>query len=1189
MLSTLVVLFCATALIGQLPDWTTAPDFTLPDTEGDDHTLYDYLDEGYSVVLDFSATWCGPCWNYHQGGTLEEIYDEYGPGGEDKVMVFMIEADPGTSLPCIYGPAGCSGGSIGDWTAGTSYPILNPEAPDAAAVNNSFQINYFPTLYGVAPNGDIYEVGQASFNVWESWVAESFQMHNTTWDSNEEDCTYSFIDLHLEGGYGNVTYEWSNGATTEDLNDIDPGDYFVTLTDDHNYEVVIGPIEIESNSGAELALVDLGHVECYGENQGFIEIEAESNSNDFSYEWSNGETSQNVEDLPAGEYEVTVTDNASGCEFEMDFEIEEPEMLEYTYEIIQPECGSTELGSVEFDVDGGTWPLVYFYDDFDTRDEYQELLPGEYTVTIMDYNGCVLVAEQFTIMATEAPISDASSLGIFNCSMDSVFVSVDSSTTGNNIVYSWFDPSMTYISGESLVYVDSSGVYTLEVTNLDSECTTVSQVQVMEDYSSPIAEAGTLTELDCNNSIGVLTSAGANVDSTTLYMWSSVDGTILSDPTMQTIEVSSEGTYDLIVTNIVSGCESFASIQLSAAELPDIEYEGDTEFCEGSSTTICVDHSINEEASWYVNNDLLQTSTCFTVAESVDLELRLTNTNTGCESIEILNLMSYDLPNATPSGTTGFCEGSSTTLCLDNDPDTEVSWRQNGQEVSNAYCIDVNEATDFEVVVTNSLTGCSNTELITTESIELPELSVYGDSEFCEGSTAMLCADNHNGLMLSWRIDGYEISTEECITVDVSGEFELIGLDPFTNCETSSFLTVEQASLPVLSIPTPDLLDCHNSIVSLDLDIQGDYVSINWMDDSGVMLGNSMSVDVDSPGVYNAVVTTPQGCEAEISTTVEYDPEDIPSSDFSYSSDDYSFAFLNMSSDNVNEILWDFGDGNTSTDENPSHTYDQAGYYTVVLTVSNDCGSVSTSYEVLATTEMILTNIIRDISCNGQADGAINITVFGGLPPYEYSWDGASVSESEIDNLVAGTYSFQVMDAAGAIIEAEFEISEPDPIQVDANVTHSPAGEDSGSIELDVIGGNGNYSYEWSNGSTDMNQYGLARGEYSVLITDEKGCTTEEFFTISGTTSLTENDFVKELNVHPNPARSIVNVELELENNSNSMMKVYSMTGQLVFTELVRGNKYNTSIDVANWKAGIYILEISNSNSSVIKKIIIAD
>ncbi len=151
----------------QLPNGSIAPDFTLTDINGNHHTLYDYLDNGYTVFIDFSAVWCGPCWSYHTSGALEDLYVNHGPAGmsnvsattTNDVMVFFIEGD-GSDLACLQG-SGC--GTQGDWVAGTPYPIICTDGTqNSTSVTSLYSIGYWPTVYQVCPDRLLTECGQTA-------------------------------------------------------------------------------------------------------------------------------------------------------------------------------------------------------------------------------------------------------------------------------------------------------------------------------------------------------------------------------------------------------------------------------------------------------------------------------------------------------------------------------------------------------------------------------------------------------------------------------------------------------------------------------------------------------------------------------------------------------------------------------------------------------------------------------------------------------------------------------------------------------------------------------------------------------------------------------------------------------------------------------------------------------------------
>jgi hypothetical protein len=150
-------------LFGQFVNGTIMPNWTMKDMNGKSWDLYTLLNEGKSVVLDMSATWCGPCWNYHNGHQLKTFYEQYGPTGtiaKDKAMVFLFEVDCGTNDACITNVSGCTGSTQGNWTTNTTYPILNPAKPSCGDITKPYQVPGYPNVYMVCPDKKGYKLGQ---------------------------------------------------------------------------------------------------------------------------------------------------------------------------------------------------------------------------------------------------------------------------------------------------------------------------------------------------------------------------------------------------------------------------------------------------------------------------------------------------------------------------------------------------------------------------------------------------------------------------------------------------------------------------------------------------------------------------------------------------------------------------------------------------------------------------------------------------------------------------------------------------------------------------------------------------------------------------------------------------------------------------------------------------------------------
>ncbi len=167
----LVAVYTSALSYAQLADGAHANDFTVTDQFGVQHNLYSYLDQGMTVILDISATWCGPCWMYHQSGTLDELYMMHGPAGApgvdanttNDVMVIWVDGDGATTDAEVAGGTGSQGNWLVNSTTGLplDYPVCNPVAADADAINADYAIGYFPTVYQICPDRSVIELDPA--------------------------------------------------------------------------------------------------------------------------------------------------------------------------------------------------------------------------------------------------------------------------------------------------------------------------------------------------------------------------------------------------------------------------------------------------------------------------------------------------------------------------------------------------------------------------------------------------------------------------------------------------------------------------------------------------------------------------------------------------------------------------------------------------------------------------------------------------------------------------------------------------------------------------------------------------------------------------------------------------------------------------------------------------------------------
>lgn len=199
-----------------------------------------------------------------------------------------------------------------------------------------------------------------------------------------------------EGGTEPWTYQWSNGGQEQFVHG-PAGNYSVTVTD-ANGCTIQDSILVTQPTQLQVTLSEL-KPSCYGDDDGELTVEATGATPDYGYLWNTGWSQATLPNVPTGSYSVTVTD-ANGCSKELTNYLEQPDSLIVSLEFQEASCEGIADGTAEVTVYGGTPNFIYDWSNGQTSREIDEILAGEYFVTVTDANGCKVLGS-ITIEASE--------------------------------------------------------------------------------------------------------------------------------------------------------------------------------------------------------------------------------------------------------------------------------------------------------------------------------------------------------------------------------------------------------------------------------------------------------------------------------------------------------------------------------------------------------------------------------------------------------------------------------------------------------------------------------------------------------------------------------------------------------------------------------------------------------------------
>ncbi|MDB0027546.1 M12 family metallo-peptidase, partial [Flavobacteriales bacterium] len=265
----------------------------------------------------------------------------------------------------------------------------------------------------------------------------------------------------------------------------------------------------------------------------------------------------------------------------------------------------------------------------------------------------------------------------------------------------------------------------------------------------------------------------------------------------------------------------------------------------------------------------------------------------------------------------------------------------------------------------------------------------------------------------------------------------------------------------------------------------------------------------------------------------------------------------------------------TAFNYNPNATIDDGS---CIPEVFGCIDVLATNYDVIANTDdgscTYCSDVlfdITDISCNGYADGSVDVTISNGAPPYLFSWEGPNgftANSEDINNIgVEGVFQIVVEDALLCKDTSYVTIIMPDPISIINTITDSVScnGYNDGSVLLNISGGTQPYNFDY--GINNPQQ--LPAGSYNVIVSDDNSCPS-----VSLGFDIGEPDLLQ---------LSIIKTDISCDNQNDGYLDLSVIGGSGPFTYLWSGpNGYSSlSKDISSLAQGLYNVNVSDNNGCV--------
>jgi len=971
---------------------------------------------------------------------------------------------------------------------------------------------------------------------------------------------------------GSYSYLWSNGGTSQALNNIPAGVYSVTVTRMGTTCTQVAQATVTTINQNFSATISAQNTDCDQPN-GSVTV-TPSPPGAYTYLWSNGATTQNQVNLPAGNYAVTISAGGT-CEKSLSAQVgTKPFEPTVSFTTTPSTCGRSD-GSAAVSVNP-PGQYQYAWSNGQSGSSISSVAAGSYSVTISKPGTtCVHVAN---VQVQDTPVS-------FSVSVTSTMSGCGlSNGTANVTVTPPGSYDFIWSNGQTGPQASGlgKGTYTVTVSISGTSCSEEASVTVTETPASFVVSLSA-TPASCGLTDGTATAA-VNPPGAYSYTWS--NGQVGAQ-----ISGLAPGNYTVTVTLQGEDCTQQGSITVQSTPFPgDISLSTTPASCGGSDGTATANVTPPGEFNYQWSNG--QTSNKLTGVKAGTYTVTVTIPGTSCSKVATITV--EELPAAftvTVTTTPAGCGLNNGTASATVNPSGNYSYTwsngQNGNQLTGVL------AGSYTVTVT--LVGTSCSKIVSTTVEQLPpsfSLSFNSSPAGCglNNGSAVVTATPQGAYTYLWSngSTGMQISNvgsgTYTVTVTITG----------TACSSSGSVTVGQTGGGFASTFTTENADCGqtNGSATISVSPPGEYTYLWSNQQTGATLQQV------GQGTYSVTVTNADECVDTFSVSIGEDIAEyitILSTTPGTCIGGGNIRFTLTTPGAGPLVVEVTGPGGTSMITVGEGIYNLSafmsvvpGMYTITVTDQQIGPLCSETVSSTVTDNTPVTELLDDFY---SAEGSTPL-----LENALENDEGFNIQMTQVDNEVGGTVTFlpngnftfiadigfsgeasfvyTVTDACGHTSTANVTIVvDPVPCDITVNFQSTPAscGLEDGAITV-IISEPGDYEYEWSNGDEGPTIQDVPPGGYAVTITDlDLGCTFEATIILEGLAA----DYIDDLEVIQPTCEAggdIVFTALSPSGNSLSMSVIHPFGAADFVIEpgLINLSDYVTTVP------GQYTVEVSD-------------